>query len=122
MIEQTREEIAGMLLDAYASREPVEPLTEKFAGPHPGGRLRDPAAPGAALARHGGARIKGHKVGLTSAAMQRQLGVDQPDYGHLLDRMFWLENEPIPASRFLQPRVGTRDRVRARPAAARARA
>jgi 2-keto-4-pentenoate hydratase len=37
--------------------------------------------------------------------MQRQLGVDQPDYGHLLDGMFWLENEPIPAARFLQPRV-----------------
>ena len=37
--------------------------------------------------------------------MQRQLGVDQPDYGHLLDRMFWPEYEPIPIGRFLQPRV-----------------
>lgn len=52
-----------------------------------------------------GAQVKGHKVGLTSAAMQRQLGVNQPDYGHLLDGMFWLEHEPIPLSRFIQPRV-----------------
>src|SRR5260370_115262 len=52
-----------------------------------------------------GAQVKGHKVGLPSAAMQRQLGVGQPDYGHLLDDMFWRENEPIPVQRFLQPRV-----------------
>ena len=52
-----------------------------------------------------GARVKGHKVGLTSAAMQRQINVDQPDYGHLLDRMFWPEAEPIPPPFFLQPRV-----------------
>ena len=45
-----------------------------------------------------GARVKGHKVGLTSVAMQRQMSVDQPDYGHLLDRMFWPEHEPIPVS------------------------
>jgi 2-keto-4-pentenoate hydratase len=37
--------------------------------------------------------------------MQRQFGVAQPDYGHLLDGMFWLEHQPIPVSRFLQPRV-----------------
>ena len=37
--------------------------------------------------------------------MQRQLGVDQPDYGHLLDRMFWLEYQPIPIEQFMQPRV-----------------
>ena len=30
MIEQSREEIAGMLLGAYTSRQPVEPLTEKY--------------------------------------------------------------------------------------------
>ena len=52
-----------------------------------------------------GRRAIGHKVGLTSAAMRRQMGVRQPDYGHLLDRMFWLEHEPIAISSFLQPRV-----------------
>lgn len=42
--------------------------------------------------------VKGHKVGLTSAAMQEALGVSEPDYGHLLDDFFHLEHLPIPAS------------------------
>lgn len=52
-----------------------------------------------------GRRIRGHKVGLTSAVMQRQLGVDQPDYGHLTDDMFYLESLPIPVDRFISPKV-----------------
>jgi 2-keto-4-pentenoate hydratase len=52
-----------------------------------------------------GAVVKGHKVGLTSAAMQRQLGVDQPDYGHLTDGMFHVDSVPINAGGFLQPRI-----------------
>lgn len=104
MNQQEREEIAELLLEVYASHEPVEPLTAKFAGL----TVEDAYEIQLLQVRRWldrGARIKGHKVGLTSAAMQRQLGVDQPDYGHLLDRMFWLEYEPIPISRFLQPRV-----------------
>src|SRR5215831_9371343 len=34
-----------------------------------------------------GARLIGHKVGLTSKAMQRSSQIDEPDYGHLLDTM-----------------------------------
>ena len=55
--------------------------------------------------RQAGQRVLGHKVGLTSAAMQRQLGVDRPDFGHLVDDMFFAENAPISAERFLQPRI-----------------
>jgi 2-keto-4-pentenoate hydratase len=102
--QQEQEEIAELLLEVYANREPVEPLTAKFAGL----TVDDAYEIQLIQVRRwlaGGAQVKGHKVGLTSAAMQRQLGVDQPDYGHLLDRMFWLEYEPIPISRFLQPRV-----------------
>ncbi len=104
MIQQSREEIAETLLGAYSSLKPVEPLTETYEGL----TLEDAYEIQLVQVRRWlatGAQVKGHKVGLTSAAMQRQLGVRQPDYGHLLDNMFWLEHEPIPVSRFLQPRV-----------------
>jgi 2-keto-4-pentenoate hydratase len=104
MIQQSPEAIAEMLLDAYASRQPVEPLTQTCEG-----LTLDNAYEIQLLQVNrwlaAGAQVKGHKVGLTSVAMQRQFGVSQPDYGHLLDSMFWLEHEPIPIARFLQPRV-----------------
>ena len=99
------EKAAAALLDAYATRTPVAPLTGALPGHDGGRRLRDPARPGRARGPPAGARIKGHKVGLTSAAMQRQLGVDQPDFGHLLDTHVLPEDAPIPTGRFLQPRV-----------------
>ncbi|MGB3770455.1 MAG: 2-keto-4-pentenoate hydratase [Rhodococcus sp. (in: high G+C Gram-positive bacteria)] len=52
-----------------------------------------------------GDAVKGHKVGLASLAMQRQMGVDQPDFGHLTASMFHLEHTPIPAGVFIQPRI-----------------
>ena len=52
-----------------------------------------------------GAVVKGHKVGLTSAAMQRQMGVDTPDFGVLLDSMFVAEGVTCDITRFLQPRA-----------------
>jgi len=101
---QVRKEIVAALLGAYESREPVEPLSGRYAD-----LGLDDAYEIQLLQVErwlaGGARVKGHKVGLTSAAMQRQMNVSSPDYGHLLDRMFWLEHEPIPATRFVQPRA-----------------
>ena len=52
-----------------------------------------------------GARVVGHKVGLSSAAMQQMMGVDEPDYGHLLDEMQVFEETPVAASKYLYPRV-----------------
>ena len=52
-----------------------------------------------------GARVKGRKVGLTARAMQKMLGVDQPDFGHLLDTMLVESGDRISADRFIQPRV-----------------
>ena len=104
MDQGTRVEIAEVLLGAYASRKPVEPLTEQYDGLTVGDAY-DIQLLQVARWTADGARIKGHKVGLTSPAMQRQMNVDQPDYGHLLDRMFWPEYDPIPLSGFLQPRV-----------------
>ncbi|MGW1147002.1 2-keto-4-pentenoate hydratase [Streptomyces sp. NPDC002454] len=104
MDTHTREKAAAELLGAYATRTPVRPPSEALPGLGPADaygiqRLQVERW----LAE--GARIKGHKVGLTSAAMRRQLKVDQPDYGHLMDTMFHTDSAPIDPARFLQPRI-----------------
>ena len=43
-----------------------------------------------------GAKLIGHKVGLTSKAMQRSSQIDEPDYGHLLDNMMIADGASIP--------------------------
>jgi 2-keto-4-pentenoate hydratase len=52
-----------------------------------------------------GAGIVGKKIGLTSLAMQKLLGVDQPDYGHLLDSMEVENHGQISLHRVIQPKV-----------------
>ncbi|WP_206245684.1 2-oxo-hept-4-ene-1,7-dioate hydratase [Novosphingobium terrae] len=52
-----------------------------------------------------GRRIKGHKIGLTSKAMQYSSQIDEPDYGVLLDDMFFAEGSNIPTNRFIAPRL-----------------
>src|SRR4051812_17532100 len=52
-----------------------------------------------------GQRIVGKKIGLTSVAMQELLGVDQPDYGHLLDSMEIKNNGMIHLDHLFQPKI-----------------
>lgn len=52
-----------------------------------------------------GAQIRGRKIGLTSVAVQQQLGVDRPDFGVLFDDMEVASGSPVPMERLLQPRV-----------------
>jgi 2-keto-4-pentenoate hydratase len=52
-----------------------------------------------------GARIAGRKIGITSLAVQRQVGVDQPDFGVLFDDMLCAEYEPIGMNRLIQPKA-----------------
>jgi 2-keto-4-pentenoate hydratase len=100
----TRAEAAELLMTAYRTGTAVEPLAEKYAGLTLDDSYEIQLLQ---IARRvaAGARVKGHKVGLTSPAMQRQMNVDQPDFGHLLDDMFHLENVAIPADSYLQPRI-----------------
>ena len=51
-----------------------------------------------------GRTVKGHKIGLTSRAMQQASQIDEPDYGTLLDDMFFTPGD-IPSARFIAPRV-----------------
>ncbi|GAA3834315.1 2-keto-4-pentenoate hydratase [Nocardioides panacisoli] len=53
----------------------------------------------------GGSRVVGRKIGATSEAVQRQLGVDQPDFGYLFDDMDVSGRERVSMESLLQPRV-----------------
>ena len=52
-----------------------------------------------------GRTVKGHKIGLTSKAMQRAVNIAEPDYGTLLDDMFYRDGAVIPSDRFLQLKI-----------------
>ncbi|CDL82917.1 2-oxo-hept-4-ene-1,7-dioate hydratase [Xenorhabdus szentirmaii] len=52
-----------------------------------------------------GRNLKGHKIGLTSKAMQASSQIDEPDYGVLLDDMFFQDGGDIPCERFIVPRI-----------------
>ncbi len=52
-----------------------------------------------------GRSLKGHKIGLTSRAMQMAAQITEPDFGALLDDMFFAEGGELPTDRFIVPRV-----------------
>lgn len=52
-----------------------------------------------------GRRVVGHKIGLTSRAMQLASQITEPDYGTLLDDMVIEAGSELPAARFLVPRL-----------------
>ncbi|WP_019201994.1 2-keto-4-pentenoate hydratase [Tsukamurella sp. 1534] len=95
---------AEALLGAYAAGEPIDPLIETF----PQATITDAYRIQQEQVRRweaAGDRVKGHKVGLASLAMQRQMNVFEPDFGHLTASMFHLEHLPIDASAWMQPRI-----------------
>ncbi|EHI12081.1 2-keto-4-pentenoate hydratase [Mycolicibacterium thermoresistibile] len=101
---QVREQLAAELAQAERSRVPITPLTDR----HPGIDVVDAYEIQLINIRQRvaeGARVVGHKVGLSSEAMQKMMGVDEPDYGHLLDDMQVFEDKPVKSANYLYPRV-----------------
>jgi 2-keto-4-pentenoate hydratase len=100
----TRDELAADLAQAERSREPIAPLTTA----NPDIDVVDAYEIQLINIRQRvaeGARVVGHKVGLSSPIMQQMMGVDEPDYGHLLDDMEVFEEAPVKAGKYLYPRV-----------------
>jgi 2-keto-4-pentenoate hydratase len=52
-----------------------------------------------------GGQLVGRKIGLTNKAMQEQLGVNEPDYGFILESMVLPSGTTLPRSAFLLPRI-----------------
>ncbi|MGH8247368.1 MAG: 2-keto-4-pentenoate hydratase, partial [Gammaproteobacteria bacterium] len=95
---------ADELFDAEAARRPIEPLTDSF----PGLSLRDAYRIQQINVERrvgSGERIVGHKIGLTSRAMQEMFGVHEPDYGHLLDRMIQDAHAPLNLGTLIDPQI-----------------
>jgi 2-oxo-hept-3-ene-1,7-dioate hydratase len=89
---------------ARVTAVPIDPPTRA----HPGMTLDDAYAIQAAwleLQVADGAAVRGHKVGLTSRAMQQAMNLDEPDFGALLDYMFLSSGDTIRAADHLDPKV-----------------
>ncbi|WP_455354329.1 2-keto-4-pentenoate hydratase [Streptomyces sp. SYSU K217416] len=104
LTDRRRQEAAAMLRSAEHGRTPIQPLTEVFAG------IGTEDAYEIQLINVGhrlsaGALVHGHKVGLSSPVMQQMMGVNEPDYGHLLDDMLLYEDQPVPVARYCAPRI-----------------
>jgi len=103
----TADEIAGLAAQHEQARitaVPCDPVTRR----HPGITLEDAYAIQAAwvdLQVANGAVIKGHKIGLTSRAMQQAMNIDEPDFGALLDHMFIPNGGTVAAADHLDPRI-----------------
>jgi 2-keto-4-pentenoate hydratase len=102
--EDVRREAAEALVAAERDRSPIRPLRETY----PDLDVVDAYEIQLHNIRQrldAGATVHGHKVGLSSKAMQEMMGVDEPDYGHLLSDMAVYEDSPVSADRYCYPRV-----------------
>ena len=96
--------LATELEEAERTGRPIIPFSERF----PGMTFADAYAAQRAwvdLKVRSGRRVLGHKIGLTSRAMQMASQITEPDYGALLDDMFFEPNGDIDLSRFVAPKV-----------------
>lgn len=104
MSADTIHQAAQALREARASRRAIGRISEShgIAGLEAAYAV---AAVNTAARLADGARIVGRKAGLTSKAVQAQLGVDQPDFGVLFDDMEYLSGQDVPTARLLQPKI-----------------
>ncbi len=96
--------VAAQLRSCYASGKAMPPIREAF----PDASIEDAYAIQSANTgfwEAQGRSVVGAKIGLTAKAVQTQLGVDQPDFGHLFADMAVNDGDTVPPGRLLQPKV-----------------
>ncbi|MFH0299295.1 2-oxo-hept-4-ene-1,7-dioate hydratase [Bradyrhizobium sp. 31Argb] len=100
--------IIRRLAERLDEAERTKTLTTMFTRQHPDLTIEDAYAIQRAWTRlqlDRGRVIKGHKIGLTSKAMQNAVGIAEPDYGVLFADMFYPDASAIPFDRFHAPRI-----------------
>ncbi len=98
------ERAAAALREARLSRRQIAPIAATYGL----GSIDEAyavAALNTAARLAEGRRVIGRKIGLTAESVQRQLGVDQPDFGVLFDDMELLDRDTVSAGRLMQPKV-----------------
>jgi 2-oxo-hept-3-ene-1,7-dioate hydratase len=101
--EQRKQAIAG-LLEAHRTKKPCLQLSTTF----PSIEITDSYAISSTMAElkvASGSRLIGHKIGLTSKAMQASSQIDEPDYGHLFDDMLIQDGAKVRHADFCVPRA-----------------
>jgi 2-oxo-hept-3-ene-1,7-dioate hydratase len=99
-----RQQAADILMTAARERKQAVQLSKTW----PDITIEDSYAISTEVTRRriaAGAKLIGHKVGLTSKAMQRSSQIDEPDYGYLLDHMMIADGASVKHENFCLPRV-----------------
>lgn len=97
-------QVADRIFEAHATGKPIAPIRDSLTA----GAIAEAYAAQEINTKRwlaAGRRLVGRKIGLTSLAVQKQLGVDQPDYGMLFDDMAVPDGWEIKRSRLIQPKV-----------------
>jgi 2-oxo-hept-3-ene-1,7-dioate hydratase len=99
-----RNKAADILMEAHKTKKQATQLSTTY----PGITIEDAYAISTIVHKRlvaGGRRLVGHKVGLTSKAMQRSSNIDEPDFGYLHDDMIIPDGAKLPHANFCKPRV-----------------
>jgi 2-oxo-hept-3-ene-1,7-dioate hydratase len=99
-----RKKCVEILIQAQNEHKQATPFSQTF----PNIEIEDSYAISAEVAKRkidAGARLIGHKVGLTSKAMQRSSMIDEPDYGYILDDQMIGDGAKVKHADFCKPRV-----------------
>lgn len=96
--------LARELDQAERTRQRIRPFTARFAGMtiEDAYRINQTWVD---LKLASGRAVYGHKIGLTSRAMQLAAGISEPDYGTLFDDMVFEQGSDVPSDRFIAPKV-----------------
>ena len=97
------EDVANRLWNASSSKTPCAPVRNDLGKDNIAGAYRVQYANARRRIAHGAEQV-GFKVGMTSAAVQQQLGYFEPNFGHLFGDREFLNGDSVPEGTLIQPR------------------